>query len=81
MSETTPGSGVWRVPDASAALTDVQMNRFISAGFYVTVDTTANPGGEIRGQLQRVLDNFPGTDLDAAQNVISLMKREFVVVP
>jgi pSer/pThr/pTyr-binding forkhead associated (FHA) protein len=33
------------------------------------------------GQLQKVLDSFPGTDLDAAQNVISLMKREFVVVP
>lgn len=33
------------------------------------------------GQLQKVLDNFPGTDLDAAQNIISLMKREFVVVP
>ncbi len=33
------------------------------------------------GQLQKVLDNFPGTDLDAAQNVIQLMKREFVVVP
>src|ERR1043165_7587205 len=33
------------------------------------------------GQLQRVLDSFPGTDLDAAQNIISLMKREFVVVP
>jgi len=33
------------------------------------------------GSLQRVLDNFPGTDLDAAQNLITLMKREFVVVP
>lgn len=33
------------------------------------------------GQLQRVLDHFPGTDLDCAQNVITLMKREFVVVP
>ena len=33
------------------------------------------------GQLQKVLDNFPGTDLDAAQNIISLMKREFVVFP
>jgi pSer/pThr/pTyr-binding forkhead associated (FHA) protein len=33
------------------------------------------------GQLQKVLDHFPGTDLDAAQNVINLMKREFVVVP
>jgi len=33
------------------------------------------------GQLQKVLDNFAGSDLDAAQNIISLMKREFVVVP
>jgi len=33
------------------------------------------------GQLQNVLDHFPGTDLDCAQNLISLMKREFVVVP
>lgn len=33
------------------------------------------------GQLQRVLDNFPGTDLDAAQSLLNLMKREFVVVP
>ena len=33
------------------------------------------------GQLQKVLDHFPGTDLDCAQNLINLMKREFVVVP
>ncbi|MCX5746904.1 MAG: DUF4388 domain-containing protein [Proteobacteria bacterium] len=33
------------------------------------------------GQLQKVLDNFSGSDLDAAQNIINLMKREFVVVP
>jgi len=33
------------------------------------------------GQLQKVLDNFPGTHLDAAQNIISLMKREFIVIP
>ena len=33
------------------------------------------------GQLQKVLDHFPGTDLDCAQSVIALMKREFVVVP
>ena len=33
------------------------------------------------GQLQKVLDHFPGTDLDCAQNLIALMKREFVVVP
>lgn len=33
------------------------------------------------GHLQKVLDHFPGTDLDAAQSILSLMKREFVVVP
>ncbi len=33
------------------------------------------------GQLQKVLDNYTGSDLDAAQNIINLMKREFVVVP
>jgi Domain of unknown function (DUF4388)/FHA domain len=33
------------------------------------------------GQLQRVLDHYAGSDLDAAQNIINLMKREFIVVP
>jgi hypothetical protein len=33
------------------------------------------------GAMQRVLDNFPGSDIDAAQALIGLMKREFVVVP
>jgi len=33
------------------------------------------------GQLQKVLDHYPGSDLDAAQNLITLMRREFVVVP
>jgi len=33
------------------------------------------------GLLQAVLDNFPGSDLDAAQALLSLMRREFVVVP
>lgn len=33
------------------------------------------------GQLQAVMDNYWGSDLDAAQHLIGLMKREFVVVP
>ena len=33
------------------------------------------------GQLQAILDNYWGSDLDAAKNLIALMKREFVVVP
>jgi hypothetical protein len=30
--------------------------------------------------MQAVLDHFSGPDLDAAQALISLMQREFVVV-
>ena len=33
------------------------------------------------GSLQKVLDNYPGSDSEAASNLITLMKREFVVVP
>jgi len=33
------------------------------------------------GQVQAVLDHYPGSDLDAAQNLVKLMKSEFVVVP
>lgn len=33
------------------------------------------------GQLQAILDNYWGSDLDAVQNLVSLMKNEFVVVP
>ncbi len=33
------------------------------------------------GQLQAVLDHHPGSDLAAAQGLVSLMSREFVVVP
>lgn len=33
------------------------------------------------GQMQKVLDHFPGSDLDCAQHLVTLLKREFVVVP
>ena len=33
------------------------------------------------GQVQAVLDNYYGTDLEAAQCLIGLMQREFIVVP
>lgn len=33
------------------------------------------------GHLQAVLDHFPGSDLEAAQSLLALMRREFVVVP
>jgi CHRD domain-containing protein len=57
LTETPPGSGTWTIPATAPALSDVQMNRFISAGFYISVDTSVNPGGEIRGQLQTYSGN------------------------
>jgi len=33
------------------------------------------------GQVQKVLDHFYGSDLDAAQNLVKLMQQDFVVVP
>lgn len=33
------------------------------------------------GNLQKVMDHYPGSDLDCAAKLVTLMKREFVVVP
>jgi hypothetical protein len=55
---TSTGGGIWTVPPASAALTALQMNRFIAAGIYISVNTAANPNGEIRGQLQNFTANI-----------------------
>lgn len=33
------------------------------------------------GQVQAVIDNYYGTDLEAAQCLVGLMQREFIVVP
>lgn len=33
------------------------------------------------GQFQSVLDHYQGSDLEAAQTLLALMRREFVVVP
>jgi mono/diheme cytochrome c family protein len=57
LAETSPGGGIWTVPTTAPGLSDLQMNRFIAAGLYVSVETFANPNGEIRGQLQTYADN------------------------
>jgi hypothetical protein len=33
------------------------------------------------GMVQAILDNYNGSDADAAKHLVSLMRREFVVVP
>ncbi len=51
--ELTQGEpGVWTVPDG-AALSQSQVASFKAGNLYVNVHTTANPNGEIRGQVGR----------------------------
>jgi hypothetical protein len=47
------GPSLWVVPDAAAALNPSQRSAFTSDGLYYNVHTAANPGGEIRGQLDK----------------------------
>jgi hypothetical protein len=49
----TGGPGLWVVPDNSAAVSPEQRAAFAADGLYYNVHTQANPGGEIRGQLDK----------------------------
>jgi hypothetical protein len=44
-------SRLWVVPDAASPLTTDQRAAFLDGGLYYNAHTTANQGGEIRGQL------------------------------
>jgi hypothetical protein len=44
-------SGVWSSTDATQPLTDSLLSELLRGRLYVNVHTTANPGGEIRGQV------------------------------
>lgn len=52
----------------SDRLTAAQVATLLAGGMYVNVHTTANPGGEIRGQLTAAADQFVAA-LDGAQEV------------
>ena len=45
------GSGVWSVPATATVLTAAQIASFIGGKLYFNAHTTANPGGEIRGNI------------------------------
>ena len=49
---TQSSTGVWTLA-ADAKLTSEQLDAMRAGGLYVNVHTSANPGGEIRGQLGR----------------------------
>lgn len=54
LAETAPGT--WSVP-AGAMLTESQVAALAAGGLYYNAHSTANPGGEIRGQIGRDVFN------------------------
>jgi hypothetical protein len=48
-------TGVWSSTDATQPLTDSLLSELLRGRLYVNAHTTANPGGEIRGQVLQVI--------------------------
>jgi CHRD domain len=65
LTQTTPGT--WSVPPATT-LTVAQADALAAGGLYFNAHTTANPNGDVRGQIGR--DVF-GAQLSSAQEVPS----------
>ena len=64
-------SGIWKVSDASQPLTRALVESLLTGRTYVNFHTTANPGGEIRGQVTLATALQFTADLDASQEVPS----------
>ncbi len=47
------GPDLWVVPDSAAALTADQITAFQAGNLYFNAHTAANPGGDIRGQIDK----------------------------
>ncbi|MGA7160984.1 MAG: CHRD domain-containing protein [Bacteroidota bacterium] len=62
-------TGSWSTTDASQPWTDSMLTEFLHGRLYVNVHTTANPGGEIRGQVTRSTGIGFSADMDSAQEV------------
>ena len=62
-------TGSWTSTDATQPWTDSMLTEFLNGRLYVNVHTTANAGGEIRGQVTRSTDIGYSADMDSAQEV------------
>lgn len=60
-------TGTWSSTDASQPLADSLMSEFLKGRLYINVHTTANAGGEIRGQVLRSTGIGFAAKLDSAQ--------------
>lgn len=59
--------GVWRSTDATQPLTDSLLSELLRGRLYVNVHTSANPGGEIRGQVLLAIPAGFSAKLDGTQ--------------
>ncbi len=64
-------SGVWKSTDATQPLTRALVESLLTGRVYVNFHTTANPGGEIRGQVTLATALYFTADLDGSQEVPS----------
>ena len=54
-------SGVYEAEDNMFDLTEEQFDLFVDGGYYFNLHTVDNPSGEIRGQVRRDDNAFPGS--------------------
>ena len=72
----TGGPSLWVVPDGAGAATPAERTAFAADGLYYEVHTTANPNGEIRGQLDKK-GTLALASLDGAQETPPVMTNAF----
>ncbi len=60
-------SGIWKASDATQPLTRALVESLLTGRVYVNFHTTANPGGEIRGQVTLATALQFTADLDGSQ--------------
>jgi hypothetical protein len=62
-------TGVWSSTDATQPLTDSLLTELLRGRLYVNVHTTANPGGEIRGQVLQAAPAGFSAKIEGSQEV------------